>query len=104
MAARRSTTAAKAREAVPLSARVFAKLADGKFHSGEELARLGAARFINIKTMKSGVAEAYAMMQNQAGGDFLLTITDATPRPVQLRFEILHRLAFQAKGDGKCSR
>lgn len=27
------------------------------------LAKLGAARFINIKTMKSGVAEAYAMMQ-----------------------------------------
>ena len=29
----------------------------------EELADHGAARFINIKTMKSGVAEAWAMMQ-----------------------------------------
>ena len=28
-----------------------------------ELAKLGAAKFINIKAMKSGVAEAYAMMQ-----------------------------------------
>ncbi|MBC7795088.1 MAG: dipeptide epimerase [Clostridia bacterium] len=29
----------------------------------EEIAAAGAAKFINIKTMKSGVAEAYAMMQ-----------------------------------------
>lgn len=39
MAPKRTATAAKLRESLPLSARVFAKLADGKFHSGEELAR-----------------------------------------------------------------
>ena len=41
----------KAREAAPLIAQVFAKLADGKFHSGEELAR-------DLKVSRSAVWKA----------------------------------------------